>query len=262
MTREEREAQYQRWQEAPVFSCCSVGPGRWYWIVISSHRAACDGAEPLFTGYAVSREAAAEAIRNAYGSFTEWDRNMWAEGCHRRQAVDKRRQRRSQSTESAPVEFVYHGHFSDYTNDYHWTKHQIIRKTAKRVYVDDLEYQDPDALVRNTGGRRDGYDVRTFVLDREELERDGRAYSRSWRSSGYYYLKPELAARMGTVPPCLERLGLAPPATAAAVKSAYRRLSRELHPDQGGDHERFIEIQQAYEQALRLCEAVGHAASR
>lgn len=42
-------------------------------------------------------------------------------------------------------------------------------------------------------------------------------------------------------------LGLRGPADAAAVKRAYRRLARRLHPDAGGDAEEFHRVRRAYE---------------
>jgi DnaJ-class molecular chaperone len=47
---------------------------------------------------------------------------------------------------------------------------------------------------------------------------------------------------------CYEKLDLDRNATEEEIRSAYRRLARCTHPDcQGGDEERFKEIQQAYE---------------
>jgi hypothetical protein len=40
-----------------------------------------------------------------------------------------------------------------------------------------------------------------------------------------------------------------------AVEEFYRQKSREVHPDCGGSHEAFIELQRAYEQAMELCGA-------
>lgn len=42
-------------------------------------------------------------------------------------------------------------------------------------------------------------------------------------------------------------LGIPHGASPAVVLDAYRRLSKRNHPDQGGDAERFVEIQRAYE---------------
>lgn len=47
-----------------------------------------------------------------------------------------------------------------------------------------------------------------------------------------------------------EVLGISSSASETEIKSAYKKLAREHHPDKGGDPERFQEIQKAYESAL------------
>lgn len=44
-------------------------------------------------------------------------------------------------------------------------------------------------------------------------------------------------------------LGLSPEATLIEIDTAYRRLARERHPDTGGDHEMFLQLQRAVEAA-------------
>jgi curved DNA-binding protein CbpA len=44
-----------------------------------------------------------------------------------------------------------------------------------------------------------------------------------------------------------DELGVSRSATAAEIKSAYRRLAVKHHPDQGGDTEHFKRIKAAYE---------------
>jgi hypothetical protein len=45
----------------------------------------------------------------------------------------------------------------------------------------------------------------------------------------------------------LATLGLVHPVTVAEIKQRYRQLSQQHHPDKGGDADRFVEIQQAYQ---------------
>jgi len=55
--------------------------------------------------------------------------------------------------------------------------------------------------------------------------------------------------------PWCETLGVEPNASTAEVERAYKRLAREHHPDTGGSHEAFIELQGAYKQAIEAVSA-------
>ena len=52
--------------------------------------------------------------------------------------------------------------------------------------------------------------------------------------------------------PCLAALGLTASATEQDVRSAFRRLVKTAHPDQGGTDEAFRTLQQNYQAALAL----------
>jgi hypothetical protein len=43
------------------------------------------------------------------------------------------------------------------------------------------------------------------------------------------------------------------PSTASGVQEAYRKLVKNTHPDGGGNHDTFLELQTANEQAMRRC---------
>jgi len=46
-------------------------------------------------------------------------------------------------------------------------------------------------------------------------------------------------------------LGIAPSASLAEIKQAFRKRALETHPDQGGDAEAFRAVREAYDEALR-----------
>ena len=48
-------------------------------------------------------------------------------------------------------------------------------------------------------------------------------------------------------------LNLSWPCTLTEVKRAYRKLVKGAHPDGGGNQDKFLALQEAYEQALQLC---------
>jgi hypothetical protein len=53
-------------------------------------------------------------------------------------------------------------------------------------------------------------------------------------------------------PGCIRSLGLELPCTEAEVKQAYRRLAETLHPDRGGDRQRFLLLQGEFEAAIEF----------
>jgi hypothetical protein len=53
-------------------------------------------------------------------------------------------------------------------------------------------------------------------------------------------------------PPCLIALDLQLPVTESDVLTAYRERVKQLHPDRGGDLQKFLKLQQHFERALSL----------
>ncbi|MCG8451227.1 MAG: hypothetical protein MI725_16795 [Pirellulales bacterium] len=53
-------------------------------------------------------------------------------------------------------------------------------------------------------------------------------------------------------PTCLKALDLHLPCTEADVLAAYREMAKTLHPDRGGDLQKFLRLQRQFEQALHL----------
>ena len=49
-------------------------------------------------------------------------------------------------------------------------------------------------------------------------------------------------------PAILAKLGLSSIADEVAVKKRFRELAKKYHPDAGGDHEKFIELMEIYEE--------------
>lgn len=53
-------------------------------------------------------------------------------------------------------------------------------------------------------------------------------------------------------PYCLRALGVSLPCTESDVLTAYRSKVKHLHPDRGGQMDRFLELQRHFEQAMHL----------
>ena len=82
-----------------------------------------------------------------------------------------------------------------------------------------------------------------------------------WVVFVWLYLQIEATTHMVYDP--LEVLGLQMGATQREIKKAYRSLSREHHPDKGGDPEEFVKISSAYEaltdpEAIENMQQYGH----
>ncbi|WP_416838998.1 J domain-containing protein [Haloferax sp. DFSO52] len=59
-------------------------------------------------------------------------------------------------------------------------------------------------------------------------------------------IEPELADVDDPISEAFDRLGLTPSATTDAVRDAYRSQVKDVHPDHGGDRERFRRLREAY----------------
>lgn len=89
---------------------------------------------------------------------------------------------------------------------------------------------------------------------------DYRAYLRSLRRAlvvaGHYaYDIPAWVARRQTPQP-IAALGLTLPCSEEEVLQAYRERVKHLHPDHGGDRQRFLKLQAQFEAALKLVRQV------
>lgn len=132
-------------------------------------------------------------------------------------------------------EFVYFWHTPEaaYESEY-FIARPIIKKTAKKVFVAYNDY-------------------RIFTLDRQELEQEGSVWHRQQKERWYSEAgKAQFEKEQDELhtPKPLKKLGLTKYATEAEIKKAYHRLSKQCHPDAGGTHQAFIELQTNYENAL------------
>ncbi len=87
---------------------------------------------------------------------------------------------------------------------------------------------------------------------------DFRRYLRSLRKAMVFVARgvsrtPSWAMR--DRPPCLVALELRSSCTEEEVLAAYRQRVKSLHPDRGGDLNKFLRLQQHFEQALHLVRA-------
>ena len=143
---------------------------------------------------------------------------------YRSLVIERKRQRASKSSDTAPVEYVYRRAYSDLGPD-EAVRYRIAKKTKTRIYVYDEMWEE---FI--------DYESRTFALNRAEFEWQGYAGGGSRGRYDYYYATEEMALASGrttVAPEYLETLGLTQPCTRADVQKAYRRLARQHHPDAG-----------------------------
>jgi len=106
-----------------------------------------------------------------------------------------------------------------------------------------------------SGNRDESEWGRRYFLDRKRIENQ-RAYYHKTTDLLFY---PDREDAWSIVeefapdaPDAFDRLGLGQDATPEEVKTAYRRRSKEVHPDQGGDKKEFLELRESYEIALEF----------
>lgn len=228
--------------DPPLFSRCSLGKDRWFWVVFASFEAIVEGEEPIASGYAsAAQEAETEALRVVPAATL--DRAGLAAHYHRKLAAKKRSEKAATGHSTAQAqEFLYTDWMSDYDSEWSSSPNLIVKKTPKFVFVDKRSGQRP------FGDWRD-YDRESYALNRAELETEGSTWCRFARDR--FYTTPHDQRHTEWSSHSLEVLGLQGGASAEDIKAAYRRLAKRHHPDCGGDPEQFKAVRAAYEDAIR-----------
>jgi len=271
--RKARDEQHETWCTHPHASVCALGK-KFFWCVLAAPNARPPEARTwndmvLASGYAVTRDEARAMVQSVYPDFVAVGGRQAAD-IHRtlaaRRRVERMKAKPTRIEDSTTIEYLYEA--------YDWTPRRIIKKTAKRVFVLDNETErffTPDKFAEHPE------DFRTFSINRAMLETEGHAWGGHGYRSEHFYTEEgmrryevEQAQReaewrrrraehgypmQDNQPNCFTTLGIQFDCTQTDVKRAFRKKSREAHPDNGGSHEAFIELRRAYEQAMRLCAA-------
>jgi hypothetical protein len=270
--RAEADERHKRWCQSVRWSRCSAGDRRWFWAVYPSvddcQARGVDWfpGDPIASGFEPTLEAAEAIARSTAGEgafiepraparFAGWT-------LQKRACMKRMNRKPSGKSQTAAIEFVWDVDYY-YPEDarpsgWQYTPYRVIKKTAKRVYV-EWEHFDEKRWQRQAESSSQAnwwdYDVRTFVLDRRQLERDEGLYSRTRRRN--FYSTRAAAERViarhdvtAVRPPWAEILGIDVPCSREAIKRAYRRLVKTAHPDAGGDADAFRRIDDAYRAAI------------
>jgi hypothetical protein len=243
------------------FAIVSLGKARWYWVVWPSLMELQTSQIPLShvaEGYEKSKADAVEKALEVAGMHAMWIAAKYARAYHHNTKIGTTRKETSPRIAESQAtlimdEFLYRDIFDTATKQWSSVPYRVARRTTNYVYVEQQPYSPGDL----TGSWLD--DERpTYRLDRQALEQNGYAFLPTTANLTdqeeplfFSYERRKLDGDQSPV--CLKVLNLSWPCTVTEVQEAYRRLVKSAHPDGGGSHDKFLELQAAYEQALRLC---------
>ena len=236
-----------------------LSKNRWYWVVWPSLDEIQSVDEPLLQvgeGYEKTKAEAVERALELAGNYAEWIAAKYARIHYRNKTSGKRRKPNSHAPDgSNPLqmhEFLYRDAYDAESEQWIPVPHRVVRRTNQFVFIEQRPYT-PDELA----GSWFDQGSPTFRLNRQMLEREGYAFvppTAYVEDAEEIYFSNEYTQAAGEVHiQCLEQLDLEWPCTETDVKGAYRKLVKTAHPDGGGSQEEFLALQEAYDQALKLC---------
>ena len=232
------------------WSRCKLGPERVYWVV-----GVLFEDEIIADGYCQTVEGAEAKAKQVAGPEARQGPVSWAERRHRLRVHEARKLRPAKSSGAQVRQYVFEARTSDYDGHTYALAYPILKWTKKRVFVSPHGFLAEKVGTADERILRHGPDDKMFILDRAELESEGRADVRCWWQ-GPFYLRLEDALnpspRRPVMPLCdvieaLAVLGLAWPCSEREFRAAYRKLSKRTHPDCGGSAAAFVKINDAYE---------------
>jgi len=250
MAEREYSQEHERERALPGWSVRKLARDRFFWVVWARCGAAWGGEPPIANGVAADLETATEAARQVAGPAGRELSQAYAAWAHREQAAARRAARRPSTTTTAtPLEFIYAVDRNNEDNVPRMSRHQIFKRTAKKVFADEQECSEFTPAPRG--------EQQSMTFDRAALERDDGVSRKSQGWWGPTYFATEAAAlasmtKARAVSRCFAALGLTNDCTLAEVRRTYRRLALIHHPDKGGDAVTFRELHAHYEQACRM----------
>ena len=264
--------------EIPVYSCCSVGIGRWFWVAWESESEARALSAALDSGYEGSAARAGQKAVERVGSQLKCLPSKLASAYMRRgrepnsggesKSRDTIRRKIGHSIGSSKrdsgatrLAFLYSATEREPPDSLgHVTvaRHRIVRQNARKIYVDCNPFDEDEWARRSEEGGEAAGDTpktRTLAIDRLMLRNEGRFRRRHARRELFFYASEQdgirdVEAALTAKYAWCTKLGVQFPCSAESIKVAYRRLAIALHPDAGGDPVEFRTVQQAYRQAL------------
>ena len=179
------------------YARCSLGKNRAFWCVWDESR--FDGKPPLSCGYETTLEAAEARAREVAGEGAHATNSYSASHAHRFIIAERRRnQPAAKGKDSHKVEYVYtyqDGSDSDYPDRRppEATAYRVYKTTKTRLFVEDR----PGLIEKIERGLYPDHDLRTFTLDREEFESEGRGFGPAKKVGGTAPSTPHPRRRLG-----------------------------------------------------------------
>jgi hypothetical protein len=272
-------------RDVPVFACCSVGIGRWFWVAWESEAQARDLLPPLASGYEASADRAERKAAERLGPRMKRLPARWASGYKRRGGLaarvsgterdaerggEIRRRTRWRRPDDPPVRrkpenrlaFLYSAaerEPPDSLGHVVVARHRIVKQTARKVHVEVAPFDEDEWARRVDQAGEEGLEgvpkAQTLPVDRVTLRTEGRFRCGRGHPGLTFYASEEdgirdVEAALTAKHHWCATLGVRFPCSADSVKAAYRRLAMTSHPDAGGDPAEFRTIEQAYREAL------------
>jgi hypothetical protein len=280
-------------REVPVFACCSVGIGRWFWAAWESEAEARALSPAMATGYESSADRAEFKAAERLGPGLKRLPAKWASGYKRRGGTSARvpgleRGVGGHGETGSGARFGRHGgrpkrhevsprlaflycaterEPPDSLGHVEVTRHRIVKQTARKFHVecDPFDEDEWASRAERAGASPEGTPkARTLAVDRATLRAEGRFRCGRTHPGLTFYASPEdgirdVEATLTAKYSWCARLGVRFPCSADSIKAAYRRLAKTSHPDAGGDPAEFRTIEQAYRAAMTYFAEVGDA---
>ncbi len=264
-------------KEAPAFACCSVGIGRWFWVVWESEADAKALSPALASGFEASADRAEAKAAERIGPRMKRLPAKWASRCKRgggkapeiQRRDEDGRETRPQSRFGRPrrrdvtprLTFLYcavEREPRDLLGHVAVTRHRIVKENARKIHV-ECEPFDADEWARRGERGEEASEIvpktRTLSVDRFTLRTEGRFRCRRAHRDLAFYASEEAGIRdveaaLTAKHVWCATLGVRFPCSADTVRTAYRRLAKSSHPDAGGEPAEFRAVEQAYREAL------------
>lgn len=211
-------------------AACETPEENVFWVIVRAHHN-----QPDYSGFAPGfKEAEKQVLTLLKGKRAICRHYLFALDEYVDQRIEQimGEEKASEFSEASRLEFV--------CEKYGHVRYQIKRKTGSEVIVYAMPW---------TEKFRPGEAVPTFRLDKRSLDNKGEAIGR-----GKIYCtearKIELD-KFKKAPSYLQVFGLDWNATVGDVKYWFRKLSKEHHPDRGGSAQKFRELIESYEKAVK-----------